>query len=143
MAKILSRTKKKKPAAKKKSIKNSAIKRKTTRMYGKKKLVRKVAKKVTRKLVKKVMAKKKSPMTAGAVGKVVHYYDRIGVAILKLAAPLQLGELLTFRRGQREFTQSVSSMQINHEPVGKAKKGSVVGVKVVQVADNGTMAFRA
>lgn len=143
MAKLLARTKKKKPAAKKKSIKKSALKRKATRAAGKKKFVKKVAKKVTRKLVKKVMAKKKAPMMAGAVGKVVHYYDRIGVAILKLKAPLRVGELLTFRRGQREFMQPVSSMQINHVPVKKAKKGAVVGVKVVQVADNGTMAFRA
>lgn len=151
MAKLLARTKKKKTAAQKKSIKKSAIKRKATKATGRKKLVKKVARKVTRKLVKRVtlrhgsglVAKKKSPAMAGSVGKVVHYYDRIGVAILKLAAPLQLGELLTFRRGQREFTQPVSSMQINHEPVEKAKKGSVVGVKVVQVADNGTMAFRA
>ena len=73
----------------------------------------------------------------------MHYYDKIGVAILKLTAPLTVGELVTFKRGLREFTQPVSSMQINHISVEKAKKGEVVGVKVVQVADNGTMALRA
>ena len=119
------------------------MKRIAKKIMGKKKLVKRVAKKVTKKLVKKIMAKKKSPAMAGMVGKVVHYYDRIGVAILELNAPLVVGELLTFRRGQREFTQPVSSMQVNHAPVEKAKKGEVVGVKVVQVADSGTIALRA
>lgn len=138
MAKTLAR-KKKKTVAKKKT----PMKRKMQKVMGKKKMVKRVAKKVTKKLMKKVMAKKKSMVMAGSVGKVVHYYDRIGVAILELTAPLTLGELLTFKRGQREFTQPVSSMQINHAPVEKAKKGDVVGVKVVQVADSGTLALRA
>lgn len=141
MAKTLSR--KKKPMAKKKTMRKLA-QRALKKATGKKKLVKKVMKKVAKKHVTKIMAKKKSQMTAGAVGKVVHYYDKIGVAILELASPLAVGELVTFRRGDRElFTQPVSSMQINHVPVEKAKKGAVVGVKVIQAADNGTMALRA
>ena len=145
MAKTLSRKKTLRRSsglsAKKKSKKPT--KRIAKKIMGKKKLVKKIAKKVTKKLVKKIMAKKKSPAMAGMVGKVVHYYDKIGVAILELTAPIMMGELLTFRRGQREFTQPVSSMQINHTPVEKAKKGAVVGVKVVQVADSGTLVLRA
>lgn len=100
-------------------------------------LVKKVTKKVTKKLVKKTHAKKAA--TPGLVGKVVHYYDRIGVAILELSGTVTVGDLLTFQRGKREFTQPVSSMQINHEPVAKATKGKVVGIRVVQVADPGTI----
>ena len=119
------------------------MKRTVRKAIGKKKLVKKVMKKVSKKNVKKIMSKKKSTVMAGSVGKVVHYYDKIGVAILELSAPLTVGELLTFKRGQREFTQPVGSMQINHAPVEKARKGEVVGVKVVQVADAGTVALRA
>ncbi|NOS67536.1 MAG: hypothetical protein HOO67_04200 [Candidatus Peribacteraceae bacterium] len=147
MVKTLARKKKtlrlRSGPAKKKSVKKT-MKRAVRKVMGKKKLVKKVTKKVTKKLVKKVMAKKKSSVMAGTVGKVVHYYDKIGVAILELTAPLTVGELLTFQRGDRElFTQPISSMQINHADVEKAKKGDVVGVKVVQVADSGTMALRA
>jgi len=124
-------------------MKKTAMKRTVTKAMGKQKIVKNVMKKVTKKLVKKITAAKKKPATAGMVGKVVHYYDRIGVAILELTAPIMVGELLTFKRGQREFTQPVSSMQINHMPVEKAGKGKVVGIKVVQVADAGTVALRA
>lgn len=134
MAKALARSKKKKTTAKKKS----PMKRAVRKVMGKKKLVKKIAKKVTKRLVMKVAAKKK-PAMAGTVGKVVHYYDRIGVAILELTGPVMVGDILIFRRGKREFIQPVSSMQINHLPVEKAGKGKVVGIKVVQVADPGTV----
>src|SRR3989338_6070662 len=132
-------------------MKKTTMKRTVRKIMGKKKMVKKVMKKVTKKHVKKItlrlgsglVTKKKSPAMVGSIGKVVHYYDKIGVAIVELTAPLTVGELLTFKRGEREFTQPISSMQINHAPVEKAKKGDVVGVKVVQVADSGTMALRA
>ena len=85
----------------------------------------------------------KKPKIEGLVGKVVHYYDKIGVAIIELKAPLLVGDLLMFKRGDREFMQPVSSMEINHESVMKAKKGDVIGVKVVQRTDSGTLAIRA
>lgn len=116
------------------NVKRHAVKRKV--------MVKKVAKKVTKKLMKKTMARKKAPMMAGTVGKVVHYYDRIGVAIVELAAPVTVGDLLTFRRGAVEFTQPVSSMQIDHHPVGKAGRGKIVGIKVVQVIDPGATVLR-
>lgn len=120
-------------------------------------MVKKVTKKVTKKLVKKVTMKAKkavqakappslklrragkAPVMAGQLGKVVHYYDKIGVAIVELTGTVTVGDLLTFKRGEREFTQPVSSMQIDHQSVEKAGKGKVIGVKVVQVADPGTI----
>lgn len=116
-------------------------KRAVRKVMGRKKLVKKVVRKATKKLIRASASKK--PAMAGLLGRVVHYYDRIGVAIVELKAPLIVGELVTFKRGLREFTQPVSSMEINHASVEKAKKGDVVGIKVVQVADNGTLAIRA
>lgn len=66
------------------------------------------------------------------IGKVTHYYDKIGVAIIELAAPLKVGDMVKFSGHDNEFTQEVSSIQIEHEKVDKAGKGSVVGVKVDQ-----------
>lgn len=148
MAKTLSR--KKKSAAKKKpakrpmlkskvkkavrSIKKTAAKRKT--------LVKKVTKKVTKKLIKKTQMKKKSSVMAGQLGKVVHYYDKIGVAIVELSGTVIIGDILLFKRGDLEFIQPVSSMQINHEPVEKAGKGKVIGVKVIQKAEPGTVVMK-
>lgn len=64
------------------------------------------------------------------IGEVTHYYGNIGVAIVKLSAPLAVGETVHFEGGAKEFDQEVSSIQIEHEQVEKAKKGDVVGLKV-------------
>ena len=141
MPKSATRSKKKTVTKKKMKMKKTAAKRTVTKAKGRKAMVKKVAKKVTKKLVKKISMKKTAML--GMVGKVVHFYDKIGVAIVELSAPLVVGELLMFQRGDKElFTQPVSSMQINHAPVERAKKGDVVGIKVVQFTDRGTMALR-
>lgn len=65
------------------------------------------------------------------VGKVTHYYDKIGVAIVDLAGPLKLGDSVTFKKGDEEIlTQTVESMQIEKAAVESAKKGDVIGLKV-------------
>ncbi len=117
-----------------KSIKKSVAKRKT--------LVKKVAKKITKKLIKKTQMKKKSAVMAGQLGKVVHYYDKIGVAIVELSGTVMVGDILLFKRGDLEFIQPVSSMQINHMGVEKAGKGKVIGVKVIQKAEPGTVVMK-
>lgn len=67
-----------------------------------------------------------------SVGKVAHYYDHISVAALVLKAPLAIGDTITIKGHDKEFTQTVSSMQINHQPVQKGKKGEDVAIKVDQ-----------
>lgn len=101
-------------------------------------MIRKVARKVTRKLIKKA----KQPKPA-VLGKVVHYYDRIGVAIVDLARPVRVGDMVRFLRGSIEFVQPVVSLQIQHQPVVNGKKGDVVGMKVQQPIDRGAFVFPA
>jgi len=79
-------------------------------------------------------ATKKKP-----VGKVIHFYDRIGVAIIELASPLRVGDTVTFRHGDSETTEAVTSLQIDHAPVEKAKKGDQVGMKVGGEMKEGTV----
>lgn len=62
------------------------------------------------------------------IGAVTHYYDKIGVAVLKLDAPLAVGDTVRFR-GRNDFTQTVTSMQIDHAPVEKAGPGDEVAMK--------------
>lgn len=63
------------------------------------------------------------------VGKVTHYFDKIGVAIVELSGSLNQDDEITIK-GKEEFSQKVSSMQLNHEVVTKAKSGDVIGLKV-------------
>lgn len=67
------------------------------------------------------------------IGKVTHYFDKIGVAVLSLTAPLSVGN--TVKIG--ELTQVISSMQLDHEPIEKAKKGDDVAIKVDQRVKDG------
>jgi translation elongation factor EF-1alpha len=64
------------------------------------------------------------------IGTVIHFYGKIKVAIVKLAAPLKIGDTVTFRRGEKAFSQKITSMQFDHADIDTGDKGQEVGVKV-------------
>ena len=116
----------------------------------KKARAKKKAKKVLKvKKVKKVNVKrkagkvKKAHTKPKALGKVIHYYDKIGVGIVKMAGPLSVGENVLLKRGPEEFRQQVTSMQVDHTPVSAAKKGQVIGLKVNQPVREGALLMKA
>ena len=77
------------------------------------------------------------------VGKVTHYYDKIGVAIIELSAGLSDGDKIKFVRGGEDlFEQDVSSMQIEHERIKKAKKGDAIGLKTVEEVKEGADVYK-
>ncbi|PIU03572.1 hypothetical protein COT44_02595 [Candidatus Shapirobacteria bacterium CG08_land_8_20_14_0_20_39_18] len=71
------------------------------------------------------------------IGKITHYYDKIGVAVLELSATLKDGETIRISGHGNEFTQTVSSMQVEHKQIESAKKGDAVGMKVDQAVKEG------
>ena len=77
------------------------------------------------------------------VGKVTHYYDKIGVAIVELDGQLSVGDKIKFVRGGEDvFEQNVDSIQIEHEKKESAKKGEVVGLKVEKEVKEGAEVFK-
>lgn len=76
------------------------------------------------------------------VGKVVHYYDKLGVAIIELSVPLKVGDTIKVKHGEEEFEQQVASMQVEHATVDSAKKGESVGVKVNQKTKEGAVVLK-
>ena len=64
------------------------------------------------------------------IGRITHYYDRIGVAVLDLTDELSLGDRVLIRGKSTEFTQLVVSMEIEHQLVQKAGPGMSVALKV-------------
>ena len=64
------------------------------------------------------------------VGKVTHYFTKIGVAVIDLEAPLAVGDTISIEGATSNFQQKVTSMQIEHKEVDGAKKGDSVGMKV-------------
>ena len=66
------------------------------------------------------------------VGIVTHYFGKVSVGIVQLNAPLKVGDTIHIKGAHDDFTQTIDSMQIEHEVVESAKKGDLVGIKVIQ-----------
>nr|MBI5455350.1 hypothetical protein [Candidatus Levybacteria bacterium] len=77
------------------------------------------------------------------IGKVIHYYDKIGVAVIKLDKPLKVGDKVKFVHGENEFEQTIESMQLEHVQVESGKKGHEVAVKVDKETKSGTLIYLA
>ncbi len=78
------------------------------------------------------------------VGRVTHFYDKLGVAIIELDAPLAVGDKIKFVRGGEDlFEQEVDSIQIEHEKKDTAGKGDVVGLKTNESVKEGTEVYKS
>ncbi|MGA2911440.1 MAG: hypothetical protein ABSE17_02250 [Candidatus Levyibacteriota bacterium] len=75
------------------------------------------------------------------VGKVIHYFDKIGVAVVKLDKALKVGDKVKFVHGEKEFEQVIESMQLEHEQISAGKKGQEVAIKVNEEAKSGTLVY--
>ena len=77
------------------------------------------------------------------IGKVSHYFSNIGVAVIELSAPLSAGDTIRIAGGEAtDFTQTIDSMEIEHEKIKKAKKGDSVGTKVKEKVREGYKVYK-
>ncbi|TSC59283.1 MAG: hypothetical protein Greene041662_607 [Candidatus Peregrinibacteria bacterium Greene0416_62] len=152
-AKKVKKTVRKAKKAKGKAKKSAKKTKKGKKKAGKAKKGRKGKKTKAAKPMKKTKPTKK-PMTAQKqkaissasaavmqrlIGKVVHYYDRIGVAIIDLNEPLNVGDMVMLKKGDTIVPQRIESIEIEHASVASAKPGDIVGVKVDTEAYEGTV----
>ena len=77
------------------------------------------------------------------IGKVIHYYDKIGVAIIEISGGLKVGDQVKFVKGEDELEQTIDSMKVEKAAVDSAKKGDVIGVKVDSPVKEGAMVQKA
>ena len=73
-------------------------------------------------------------MAEHLVGTITHYYGQLGVAGIELSSQLKVGDTIHVLGHTSDFTQTVDSIQIEHETVESAKAGDPIGVKVNQRA---------
>lgn len=76
------------------------------------------------------------------IGKITHYYDKIGVAVILLSADLKVGDTIKIKRGEEEFEEKVSSMQIEHQDIDSAKAGDEVAIKISAKAKEGDKVYK-
>ena len=73
-------------------------------------------------------------MVERVVGTVSHYWGGLGVAGVELSDELKVGDTIHIFGHTSDFTQTVDSIQIEHETVGSAKAGTSIGLKVSERA---------
>lgn len=76
------------------------------------------------------------------VGKVSHYYSKLGVAVVDLSDTIEYGDRIAVEGATTNFEQTVDSMQVEHKAVKVANKGDSVGMKVIDRVRNGDNVYK-
>lgn len=123
----------KKKKAKKKTVKRRPLKKKAVKKAVKRKPARKTVKR--KPAGKKAAAKRKAAPKAkkakeNEIGVITHYFPHVQAAVVKLKAPLTVGDKIKVKGHTTDFTQIIDSMQINRVPVTSARVGEEIGLLV-------------
>ena len=84
----------------------------------------------------------KNNMAEKQIGEVTNYFKQVKAAAIQLSAPLKAGDKIQIKGGERDIALTVKSMQIDCEPVEKAKKGDEVGLLVSEDVHKGYRVFK-
>lgn len=83
-----------------------------------------------------------TPEEGQLVGKITHYFSNIEVAVIELSEVLKVGDTIRVVGGETDFTQTVESMEVEHQKVQEAKPGDSVGLKVDQKVREGYKVYK-
>jgi len=64
------------------------------------------------------------------VGKITHFFSKIGVAVVELTGTLKVGDEILVEGKQTSFRQKVESMQVEHQNISVGEAGKSVGLKL-------------
>ncbi|MBI5221130.1 MAG: hypothetical protein HY978_04855 [Candidatus Liptonbacteria bacterium] len=77
------------------------------------------------------------------VGVVTHYFNKIGVAIVRFNQEVAVGAHLKFRGAHTDLDVTADSLQFEHQAIAKAAKGQEVGLKVPDHVREGDQVYLA
>lgn len=63
------------------------------------------------------------------------------MAVVKLEDNLKVGDQIKVVKDEKEFTQTVNSMQAEHKDIKEGKKGDELGLKVDQAVKEGAAVY--
>lgn len=76
------------------------------------------------------------------IGKVTHYYDKLGVAVVEIMnQALKVGDMVKISGHDSEFTQVVSSLQVEHTKVPSVEAGDICGIQVDRAVREGDVLY--
>ncbi|RLE39283.1 translation elongation factor-like protein [Candidatus Woesearchaeota archaeon] len=81
-------------------------------------------------------------MAEKEIGKITHYFGKIGVGVVELSDVLKIGDKIHIKGATTDITQTVDSMQINKNPVEEAKAGDAIGMKTTDQVRPGDVVFK-
>ena len=65
------------------------------------------------------------------VGTVQHYFEKIGVGMVKMTqGEVSIGDTIHVKGATTDFTIAIPSMQVQRQPVQTAKAGDEAGIKL-------------
>lgn len=76
-----------------------------------------------------------------AIGKVIHYWTRLGVAGVDLTGTLKMDDRVHFLGATTDFEQRVTSMQLNRRFINQAGEGQQVGILVADRVRPGDIVY--
>jgi putative protease len=69
------------------------------------------------------------------IGTVLHYFKGPSVAVVRVTdGELVVGDRIRFHGHTTEFTEQVTSMEVNHQKVQRAQAGDEVAIQIVDRA---------
>lgn len=76
------------------------------------------------------------------IGKVTHFYDKIGVAVIEVVnQPLKVGDVVKISGHDSEFNQTITSLQVEHNQVTEVRPKETCGMKVDKPVKPGDILF--
>ena len=76
------------------------------------------------------------------IGKVIHYYNHLNVAVVRLVDSLKLGDKIHILGHVTDFIERVDSMEVNYHPVMWVRPGEEVAIKVKRPVHEHDMILR-
>lgn len=76
------------------------------------------------------------------IGKVIHYYDKAMVGVVRLSKNVKKGDKIKVVKGDDDFELTVDSMQLDHEPIEKGKSKEEIAIKFPSPTKEGAVVYR-
>lgn len=76
------------------------------------------------------------------IGQVTHYFNKINVAVLSISDEMKLGDTIHILEHTTDFTQKVTSIQIEHKNVHSVKPGDDFAIKVIEPVRNNDVVYK-
>lgn len=81
-------------------------------------------------------------MTEVKIGRVSHFFGKIGVAAIELTdGDLKIGDTIHIKGKTSDSVLKIDSIQVDHQPKENAKKGESVGLKLAETARENDTVF--